>query len=84
MLHQTSKIISSDNRKFLKTIVNVLIDIKLCFGSIFWKLHFFHLIWATNMSIDIFYPVNMHFIRISLRKIDIFQNYLHNYLLCFF
>ena len=71
-MHQSPKIISFDKRKFLKTIVNVLIDIKLCSGNIFWKLHFFHLIWATNMLIDILYPVNMHVIRISLRKIDIY------------
>ena len=38
MMHQSPKIISFDNRKFLKTIVNVLTDIKLCLGIIFWKL----------------------------------------------
>ena len=72
MLHLTSKINSFDNRKFPKTIVDVLTDVYAMFWCHLFKIAFFHLISAANMTIDFLYPVNMHVIGISLREIDIY------------
>ena len=71
MLHQSFKIISFFYRKISKTIVNVSTDIKQCQESYF-KNSILYLIWATNMSIDILYPVNVNVIGINQRKIDIY------------